>query len=196
MITKRAEFWAWYRKWALLGPIIALLWGQIGWAADPPFQLPPAKELAKLRSAVITTEKGDMVFELYPEEAPWHVANFKYLADKGWYKNSKFHRFYSGYLIQGGAPPGQPEGGPGYTIPPEFGRRKHELGTLGMARAPNYLNPERRSNGSQFHILMTEAHNMDGAYTIFGQLKAGKEVLESLQKDDPILDVRVYVRTR
>ena len=156
--------------------------------------MPVQRETNKLKSAVIHTNKGDMIFELFPHEAPMHVANFKYLADKGWYKGLKFHLFYPDYIIQGGAPRGDPDGGPGYSIPAEFNKHKHQKGTLGMARAPDIINPSRSSNGSQFHILMTESVKMDGAYTVFGQMKKGFDVLERLQQGDAIEDVKVYVR--
>ena len=163
-------------------------------AKDPPFAMPSQREISKLRSAVISTSKGDLVFELFPEDAPMHVANFKYLADRGWYKGLKFHLLYPDYIIQGGAPRGEPDGGPGYSIPAEFNPHKHQKGSLGMARAPDIINPSRSSNGSQFHVLMTESVKMDGAYTVFGQMKKGFDVLERLQQGDTIEDVRVYVR--
>jgi cyclophilin family peptidyl-prolyl cis-trans isomerase len=161
--------------------------------ADPPFKLPQRSELQKLQSAKIETSKGDLVFALFPAEAPWHVANFKYLADKRFYNDLSFHLFQRDYIIQGGQPSGK-YNGPGYSLPPEFSRRKHEVGTLGMARRPDYMNPERISNGSQFHILLRRAPHMDGSYTIFGELISGHEVLKSLRKGDTIRDVTVYVR--
>ena len=161
---------------------------------EPPFALPPPFQLSKIRSAIIYTNKGDMYFELYPEEAPWHVANLKYLADKGFYRNLRFHIVQKHYIAQGGAPWGKPDGGPGYSLPPEFNFHKHEFGTLGMARKKNFLNPQRRSNGSQFHILMAENYKMDGEYTTFGKLIKGAEVLTSLEQGDIIKDVKVFVR--
>ncbi|MBX7143751.1 MAG: peptidylprolyl isomerase [Oligoflexia bacterium] len=161
--------------------------------SDPPFNLPPKQELQKLQSAIIYTGKGEIYFELYPQDAPWHVANFKYLADKGFYRNRRFHLYYPGYVIQGGSPDGKPSGGPGYSLPAEFNKHPHELGTLGMARQPDYINPERRSNGSQFHILLSDAPHMDGAYTVFGKVVKGLNVLQKLRKDDLIQDIKVYI---
>lgn len=162
--------------------------------SEPPFLLPPAPELAKLRSAIIYTDKGNLYFELYPEEAPWHVANFKYLADKGFYRGLKFHLFYENYVIQGGSPDGKPASGPGYDLPAEFSRRPNEFGSLGMARKPDYVNPGRRSNGSQFHILLSDAPHMDGSYTVFGKLLKGSDILNKLRKGDTIKDIKVFVR--
>ena len=167
----------------------------------PPFQLPPRSELLTIRSAIVTTSKGQLFFELFPEEAPWHVANFKYLADKGFYKGLKFHLYKPGYLVQGGDPLGNGFGGPGYSLPGEFSARNHRRGTLGMARKPDgydskkrLLNPQRVSNGSQFHILLDDAPHMDGRYTIFGKLVGGDDVLDKLRRDDTIQSVTVFIR--
>lgn len=169
--------------------------------SDPPFALPPRSELLKLRSAVVETSRGTLYFELLPEEAPWHVANFKYLADKKFYQGLRFHLFQPGYLIQGGDPRGSGFGGPGYSLPPEFSSRNHKFGILGMARKPDaynkkkqLVNPERRSSGSQFHILLDDAPHMDGRYTVFGKLVGGANVLSQLRADDTIKKVTVYVR--
>lgn len=168
---------------------------------EPPFNLPARSELLKLRSAVIETTRGNLYFELLPEDAPWHVANFKYLSDKGFYNNLSFHLFQPGYLIQGGDPKGTGYGGPGYSLPAEFTQRNHKFGTLGMARKPDaysakkrLVNPERRSNGSQFHILLDDAPHMDGRYTIFGKLVGGKETLQQIRAGDKIKKVTVFVR--
>jgi peptidyl-prolyl cis-trans isomerase B (cyclophilin B) len=164
-------------------------------AAEPPFNLPAADQLRRVKSATIYTNRGRLSFELYPEDAPWHVANFKYLADKGFYKGLSFHIFYPGYIIQGGAPR-DGKSGPGYTLPAEFNRHVHKRGSLGMARRPDQVNPGRRSNGSQFHILLEEAPNMNGSYTIFGQLIDGSDALDQLTKGDIIEDVKVFVERK
>lgn len=175
---------------------------RIGYAdSEPPFTLPPRRELLKLRSAIIETSQGSLYFELLPEEAPWHVANFKYLADRKFYRGLPFHFYQPGYLIQGGDPKGNGFGGPGYSLPPEFSPRNHKFGTLGMARKPDtynkkkqLVNPQRRSSGSQFHILLDDAPHMDGRYTVFGKLVGGDDVLSRLRTNDKILNVTVYVR--
>lgn len=164
--------------------------------AAPPFSLPKQSELNKLRSAILFTNKGKIYIELYPEEAPWHVANLKYLADKGFYKNLSFHLYYPDYIIQGGDPLKTGKGGPGYSLPPEFSKHIHGSGTVGMARLSNSQNPERRSNGSQFHILMREAPKMDNEYTIIGKVVNGMDVARRLRKGDVIEDFVVYVRDK
>jgi len=168
---------------------------------EPPFELPARPEILKIRSAIIETSQGSLHFELLPEEAPWHVANFKYLADKGFYTGLTFHLYMPGYLIQGGDPKGNGSGGPGYVLPAEFSERNHRYGTLGMSRIPDgyskkkrALNPQRVSNGSQFHILLGDAPHMDGRYTVFGKLTAGQDVLARLRKGDTIKKLTVYIR--
>jgi cyclophilin family peptidyl-prolyl cis-trans isomerase len=161
--------------------------------SSPSFQLPKAPDLKKLKSGVMRTSKGDIYFELFPEDAPWHVANFKYLADKKFYDNTVFHSHKEGFILQAGLSANSNKG-PGYSLPPEFNYRKHVPGTLGMARAIDIVNPQRRSHGSQFHLLLTENTRMDGSYTIFGQVVRGMDVLKSLTKGDTIRSLTVYVR--
>lgn len=168
---------------------------------SPPFDLPPRSEILKLRSAVLQTTRGTIYLELFPEEAPWHVANFKYLADKGFYRGLIFHLYKPNFLVQGGDPLGTGFGGPGYTLPPEFSNRHHTFGTLGMARKPDAVspkghpvNPQRRSSGSQFYMSLGEAPDMDSRYTIFGKVVGGADVLDELRAGDKIETLTVYIR--
>lgn len=182
---------------SLLAVFFAVLAGfapVVSAAEEPPFILPKRADLSRVRSAELSTSRGTVYFELYPEAAPWHVANFKYLADKGFYRGLKFHLFQAGYVIQGGSPGSDPNGGPGYTLPAEFSKMRHEAGTLGMARRPDFVNPERRSNGSQFHILLSESPHMNSSYTVFGKVMKGMDVVDSLRQGDDILDLKVFVR--
>lgn len=191
-------------RWLVAFVLSALITTQIRVShaeRDPPFALPARAEILKLRSATIETSQGTLFFELLPEEAPWHVANFKYLADRKFYDGLPFHLYEPGYLIQGGDPKGTGFGGPGYSLPPEFSSRNHKFGALGMARKPDaynrkkqLINPERRSSGSQFHILLNDAPHMDGRYTIFGKLVGGATTLTQLRANDKIRKVTVYVR--
>lgn len=190
--------------WCGLAVIAAFLAGHIrpGHAEEAvPFELPSKAELWKLKSAVLDTTKGSLVIELYPEDAPWHVANFKYLADKGYYENLTFHQWVPGYILQGGDPKGTGLGGPGYKLPPEFSQRKHRLGSIGMLRKPDIfgsdgrpVNPGRVSSGSQFYIALGEATQLDGRYTIFGQVVGGIDVLKRLRVGDRIISLQVFVR--
>ena len=164
-------------------------------AAEQPFSLPPLKELSRLRSAVITTNKGDLILQLFPQKAPWHVANFKFLADKKFYDGLRFHIFQPEYLIQAGTPNEHPAGGPSYTLPPEFNDLKHELGAISMVRKPDYLDFDhsRNSHGSQFRIMLTKSEHMDGQYVVFGKVVKGLKVLKSLGKNDKIISLKVFV---
>ena len=165
-------------------------------ASDPPFILPAQEELNRIKTAMVYTSKGELRFELFPEEAPWHVANFKYRADKGLYRNTVFHIFYPGYILQGGGPRSKPAATASYSVPAEFNRHLHVFGALGMARRPDVANPERASSGNQFHILLGDAPHMNGNFTVFGQLAAGESVLEGLEQGDEIKDIRVFIRDR
>jgi peptidyl-prolyl cis-trans isomerase B (cyclophilin B) len=132
--------------------------------------------------AVITTTKGDLTLEFWPDVAPGHVENFKKLAKQGFYDGTAFHRIIKGFMIQGGCPNTKPggkgmpgTGGPGYQIKAEFNTKTHSRGVLSMARSSN---PD--SAGSQFFICHGDAKFLDRQYTAFGQLVKGDEVLEAI----------------
>lgn len=188
--SKTRYFWITSLFFALFGILAPIA------HAQPPFPLPPKDKLVTIRSMDLFLEKGTVRFELFPQEAPWHVANMKYLADKGFYKGLSFHIVYPGIIIQGGAPKlTDPNSGPGYSIDPEFNdSRRHKHGSLGMARFPNEANADRSSHGSQFHILLSESPKMDREYTIFGECSFNCELLDEIKKGEMIRDVKVYVR--
>ncbi len=135
---------------------------------------------------IMTTDKGDIYLELFPEVAPIHVDNFLRLINAGFYNRLIFHRIVRGQLIQGGCPEGTGRGGPGYTIPAEFNFRKHKKGTLSMARASR---PD--SAGSQFYICLKRMRQLDGKYTVFGQVVKGRDVPAKIKKGDRILTVEI-----
>jgi cyclophilin family peptidyl-prolyl cis-trans isomerase len=162
-------------------------------APNPPFELPPQAELLKLKTAIIYTSVGNIYLDLHPEDAPWHVANFKFRADRGLYKGTIFNIFEPNFLIQGGERT-EKSAKPPYFLPPEFTGFKHEEGAVGMARPPDESNPERLSHPRQFYICTNRAPHMDGRYTIFGHVREGMDVVEKLRKGDEIIDVKVFVR--
>jgi peptidyl-prolyl cis-trans isomerase B (cyclophilin B) len=132
--------------------------------------------------AVISTSKGDLTLEFWPDVAPGHVENFKKLAKQGFYDGTAFHRIIKGFMIQGGCPNTKPggkgmpgTGGPGYQIKAEFNSKNHVRGVLSAARSAN---PD--SAGSQFFICHGDAKFLDKQYTAFGQLVKGDEVLEAI----------------
>jgi cyclophilin family peptidyl-prolyl cis-trans isomerase len=154
-----------------------------------PFQLPPKSEILKIKSTTIKTNKGSLYFELFPEVAPLHVTNFKYLADKGFFTGATFKDFE--YILQA-----KPTARLKYSLSPEFSKRPHSRGALGMARWEDEINPERRSSASQFHILKHDGRHMDTRYSIFGTLVKGWKVLENLRSEDSVTEVIVYIRKK
>jgi peptidyl-prolyl cis-trans isomerase B (cyclophilin B) len=139
--------------------------------------------MADAEVAVIKTNEGDMVAELWPEVAPKTVENFKKLAGEGFYDGTAFHRIVKGFMIQGGDPLSKKDdpmvgtGGPGYKIKAEFNDRPHQRGVLSMARSQH---PD--SAGSQFFICLTreKCQHLDKQYTGFGQVVEGMDVVEKL----------------
>ena len=138
--------------------------------------------------AVIETKFGDIELAFFPDKAPKHVENFVTLAKSGFYNGTIFHRVIPGFVIQGGDPntKGQDKsqygmGGPGHTVKAEFNDRQHVRGTLSMARSQH---PD--SAGSQFFIVVAPAPNLDGKYTVFGQVTKGIDVADKIveQKRD------------
>jgi len=125
--------------------------------------------------AAIRTTEGVIVFELFDEDAPKTVANFRKLASEGFYDGLTFHRIIKDFMAQGGCPQGTGTGGPGYQFEDEFNDHKVVRGALAMANSgPN-------TNGSQFFIVTAdEASWLDGKHTVFGQVAEGEDVLERL----------------
>jgi len=134
----------------------------------------------------IETEKGQILIELYPDSAPNTVANFKALVGNIYYDGLEFHRVIPGFMAQGGCPDGNGMGGPGYKVKAEFNARKHERGTVAMARSQN---PD--SAGSQFYICFGPQPHLDGQYTIFGQVVEGIEVVDQIKQGDVMNKVTV-----
>ncbi len=143
--------------------------------------IPADVQLEKATNPVIkiSTEKGDMILELFPDSAPKHVESMLNLIKKGFYNGLKFHRVVPNFVIQGGCPRGDGTGGPGYNVKAEFNSRKHLKGTLAMARAQH---PD--SAGSQFYICLEAQPYLDGQYTVFGQLRSGHDVPDKIRQGD------------
>ena len=129
--------------------------------------------------ATMSTNHGDITIELFDEDAPKTVQNFKDLAEKGFYDGLSFHRIIKDFMIQGGCPNGTGTGGPGYTFEDEINEHKAVRGSLAMANAgPN-------TNGSQFFIVTLEATPwLDGKHTVFGQVVEGMDVIDKLEATD------------
>jgi cyclophilin family peptidyl-prolyl cis-trans isomerase len=131
----------------------------------------------------LTTSKGEIVLELFENEAPETVANFISLVKDGFYDGLTFHRVLEGFMAQGGCPNGDGTGGPGYNIrcecyKPEY--RRHFTGSLSMAKGR-----ARNTGGSQFFLTFRRTSELDGKHTVFGRVIEGMDVVNSLQRIDP-----------
>src|SRR3954467_11834807 len=129
-----------------------------------------------MSTATMSTNHGDITIELFDEDAPKTVENFRSLAEKGFYDGLVFHRIIRDFMIQGGCPEGTGTGGPGYTFEDEINRHKVVRGALAMANA----GPD--TNGSQFFIVTArEAPWLDGRHTVFGEVKSGMEAVDAIE---------------
>ncbi len=190
-LTKEKEYWA--AEQALR-------------AAEEKDAADPAKALPRV---LLKTTKGDIVIELFENEAPNSVANFIHLVEKGFYKGLAFHRVIGQFVIQGGALKDDGTGGPGYTIPCECFEKKdgkpvfrrHFRGSLSMAHAG------RDTGNSQFFICLTAADNVrnldakftpddkpDGGHTVFGRVVSGFDVMAQITRRDPQRAQHEHVR--
>ena len=129
-----------------------------------------------MSQATLHTNHGPIEVELFDEDAPKTVENFRKLASEGFYDGLVFHRVIKDFMIQGGDPTGTGTGGPGYTFEDEFNDHKIVRGALAMANAgPN-------TNGSQFFIVTTDAAPwLDGKHTVFGQVTNGMEAVQAIE---------------
>jgi cyclophilin family peptidyl-prolyl cis-trans isomerase len=138
------------------------------------------------------TNAGPIEIELFDEDAPKTVANFRKLASEGFYDGLMFHRIIKDFMIQGGCPQGTGTGGPGYTFEDEINEHKIVRGALAMANAgPN-------TNGSQFFIVTTvQAPWLDGKHTVFGRVTNGMDAVDTLEatetdaSDKPVTPQRI-----
>ena len=138
-----------------------------------------------MKKAIIETNKGNIVLELFEDDAPNTVANFVKLINDGFYDGLKFHRIISNFMIQGGCPVGNGTGGPGYKIKCEINPRKHLTGTLSMAHAG------KDTGGSQFFITHSPQPHLDGLHTVFGQVIEGMDVVNKMKQGDVMKKVTV-----
>jgi peptidyl-prolyl cis-trans isomerase B (cyclophilin B) len=145
-----------------------------------------------MSNATMHTNHGPIEIELFDEDAPKTVENFRKLSSDGFYDGLIFHRVIRDFMVQGGCPQGTGTGGPGYTFEDEFNQHKVVRGALAMANAgPN-------TNGSQFFIVTTDAAPwLDGKHTVFGEVKNGMEVVDAIEalptdaRDKPQDDAKI-----
>lgn len=147
--------------------------------------------------AILETGKGRIVIRFFPNKAPKHVENFKKLVSSGFYNGTKFHRTIEGFMIQGGDPntkKGDPStwgaGDPGYSIDAEFNDVRHKRGIVSAARSS-----DPNSAGSQFFVVVSDTSpqggpwdNLDGQYTVFGEVVSGMEAVDQIVKTPLIGD--------
>ena len=145
-----------------------------------------------MSQATLHTNAGRITVELFDEDAPKTVANFRKLSDEGFYDGLTFHRVIKDFMIQGGCPEGTGTGGPGYTFEDEPNDHRVVRGALAMANAgPN-------TNGSQFFFgTAEECPWLDGKHTVFGQVTEGMDVVDKIEgtetgpNDRPVNDQRI-----
>ena len=138
-----------------------------------------------MKKAIIETEKGNIILELFENEAPKTVDNFVKLINQGFYNGLTFHRVIDNFMIQCGCPKGDGTGGPGYTIKCEINPKKHRTGTLSMAHAG------KNTGGSQFFITHAPQPHLDGVHTVFGQVREGMDVVNKIRQGDIMTKVTV-----
>jgi peptidyl-prolyl cis-trans isomerase B (cyclophilin B) len=153
------------------------------------YSAPPAMTIdaSKNYAATIDTSRGQIVCELFAQDAPKTVNNFVFLAREGFYDGTLFHRVIADFMVQGGDPKGTGTGGPGYKFEDEVkdNPHKHARGVLSMANAgPN-------TNGSQFFITHVETPWLNGKHTVFGRVTSGMEAVDTIQQGDTIKGVTI-----
>jgi peptidyl-prolyl cis-trans isomerase B (cyclophilin B) len=153
------------------------------YSAPPPLTIDQNKKY----SAVFNTSRGEIVCELFAEDAPHTVNNFVFLARDKFYDGTVFHRVLPDFMIQGGDPTGSGRGGPGYRFADELksNPNQHQVGSLSMANAgPN-------TNGSQFFITHVVTDWLDGKHTVFGQVLSGQDTVNGIQQGDELISVTI-----
>jgi cyclophilin family peptidyl-prolyl cis-trans isomerase len=157
----------------------------------------------------INTPQGEIKLILF-DDTPRHKENFLKLAKQGYYNGTTFHRIIDGFMIQGGDPNSKDDnprndgsGNPGYTIPAEITpNHRHVYGAVAAARLGDQINPEKASSGSQFYIVENSngVARLDDAYTVFGQVVDGMEVVEKIAeqpkdgRDRPLSNIPMQVK--
>jgi cyclophilin family peptidyl-prolyl cis-trans isomerase len=135
--------------------------------------------------AVVSTDKGAFTIELLPDDAPLNVDNFVELARKNFFNGIVFHRVVPNFVIQGGDPRGDGNGGPGYQIRCEINEVPYDRGAVGMALSG------KDTGGSQWFVTHSPQPHLDGGYTVFGRVTQGLEVVDLIARGDRIRSVTV-----
>ena len=133
----------------------------------------------------ISTDKGDMIAELYDNATPITVKNFTDLISKGFYNGLNFHRVIPNFVIQGGCPTGNGTGGPGYKFADEPVQGNYRDGAVAMANS----GPD--TNGSQFFICLGDQPGLPKQYSLFGHTIAGLDVVKTIAVGDVMTTVTI-----
>lgn len=197
--------WKKYSRYIVAGvlilAIIALVWAVLSNQAKPPDQFggstaqqptlvatqqysaapPMLIDKAKQYTATVKLAKGgSFVIQLYADKAPITVNSFVFLARQKYFDGVTFHRVLDGFMAQGGDPAGTGGGGPGYKFVNEDSDLKFDkAGVVAMANAG------RNTNGSQFFITFVPTPQLNGDYTIFGQVTSGMDVVNGIKRRNP-----------
>ena len=144
-------------------------------------------DVKKTYTATIETTRGSIICDLFASDAPATVNNFVFLAKEGFYDGTVFHRVIGDFMVQGGDPTGTGRGGPGYKFADEFkgNSNKHKVGTLSMA------NSGPGTNGSQFFITHIATDWLDGKHTVFGQVRTGQDVVNTIKQGDTLTSISI-----
>jgi cyclophilin family peptidyl-prolyl cis-trans isomerase len=146
--------------------------------------------IGKLVSATVTTTKGSFTIELLADDAPLNVDNFIQLSERGYFQGITFHRVVPNFVIQGGDPRGDGNGGPGYQIRCEINEIPYERGAVGMALSG------KDTGGSQWFVTHSPQPHLDGGYTVFGKIINGMDVVDRIVRRDVIRSVTISERSQ
>lgn len=145
--------------------------------------------LGKSVHATLSTGKGSFTIELLPDDAPLNVDNFVQLAKGGYFNGIVFHRVVPNFVVQGGDPHGDGNGGPGYSIRCEINEVPYERGAVGMALSG------KDTGGSQWFVTHAPQPHLDGGYTVFGRVVKGMDVVDNIARGDLIRSITVRETT-
>lgn len=161
------------------------------------------KHLLAAMEVKIGRESGDIVFELFPKDAPKTVENFRSNVESGFYDGLAVHRAVKDYLVQTGDSASRDDSARATwglteerTIPGEF-KRPHVVGAVAMARRGDSVNPSRKSDGSQFYFVLGNMSALDGQYTVFGEVVSGMSFLKKISRsvtdsnDCPVVRIEI-----
>jgi cyclophilin family peptidyl-prolyl cis-trans isomerase/HEAT repeat protein len=144
-----------------------------------------AARTGKQVRAVVATDKGAFTIELLPEDAPLTVDNFVQLSRRHFFDGIAFHRVVPNFVIQGGDPRGDGNGGPGYQIRDEINMVPYDRGAVGMALSG------KDTGGSQWFVTHSPQPHLDGGYTVFGRVVQGMDVVDRIARGDRIRSVTI-----